>query len=71
MASSTDGDALMEEEEQPLVFEDLPLIIIYWIYTADNCGMLFSWGPGGVCVPFGHKVGECTFYSVRGGERRG
>ena len=71
------------------------VIIIYWIYTANNCGMLFSWGvsvcPSGTglgnehflryvfvldiycqqlwnvvqlrgdCVPFGHRVRECTF----------
>ena len=66
-----------------------------WIYSANNCGVLFSWGVsvcpsstgldhvhffryvflldifcqhlwgvvhlGGVCVPFGHRVGTCTF----------
>ena len=69
---------------------------LYWIYFANNCGVLFSWGVsvcpsgtglghvhflrymfvldiffqqlwgvvhlGGVCVPFGHRVGSCTFF---------
>ena len=30
----------------------------HWIYFANNCGVLFSWGD--VCVPFGHMVGSCT-----------
>ena len=31
---------------------------LYWIYSANNCGVLFTcWG---VCVPFGHRVGSCT-----------
>ena len=69
-------------------------LCLYWIYSANNC-CVFSWGVsvgplgtwlghvhvlryvfvldifcqqlwgvvhlGGVCVPFGHKVGSCTF----------
>ena len=71
---------------------------LYWIYSANNCGVLFSWGVsvcplgtrlgpvhvlryvfvldifcqqlwsllqlGGVCVPFGHKVGACTCFDI-------
>ena len=31
---------------------------LYWIYSANNYGVLFTWW--GVCVPFGHRVGSCT-----------
>ena len=35
------------------------VIIIYWIYTANNCGMLFSWGVS-VC-PSGTGLGNEHF----------
>ena len=38
------------------------VIIIYWIYTANNCGMLFSWGVS-VC-PLGTIVECCSVKGV-------
>ena len=32
---------------------------LYWIYSANNWGVLFTWW--GVCVPFGHRVGSLIF----------
>ena len=32
---------------------------LYWIYSANNYGVLFTWW--GVCVPFGHRVGSLIF----------